>query len=51
MIELKEVRCTDCNKKLGMLCGQAEIKCPRCGKIAKVSTKPNMNRVPMSATK
>jgi len=28
---MKEVRCRHCNKKLGMVEGAYEIKCPRCG--------------------
>jgi phage FluMu protein Com len=35
---LIEVRCSKCNKKLAMLNGQAEIKCPRCGNIEKANT-------------
>jgi phage FluMu protein Com len=27
---MKEVRCSKCNKKLGMVEGAYEIKCPRC---------------------
>ena len=30
---MKEVRCIKCNKKLGMLKGEAEIKCNRCKHI------------------
>ncbi|WP_202949274.1 Com family DNA-binding transcriptional regulator [Virgibacillus halodenitrificans] len=33
MKEMQTIRCEDCNKKLGRISGQAEIKCPRCGKI------------------
>ncbi|WP_445661543.1 Com family DNA-binding transcriptional regulator [Bacillus sp. FSL K6-3431] len=35
--ELKTVRCDQCNKKLGMISGRAEIKCPRCGLINYIS--------------
>lgn len=30
---MKEVRCESCNRKLAMLKGEAQIKCPKCGKI------------------
>lgn len=33
---LHEIRCEACNKLLGKIKGQAEIKCPRCGKINKL---------------
>ncbi len=33
-----EFRCVKCGKKLGMLKGIAEIKCPRCKKINKLNT-------------
>lgn len=28
--QLHEIKCIKCGKKLGMLKGVAEIKCPRC---------------------
>jgi phage FluMu protein Com len=31
--ELEEVRCIECNKKLGELKGKAAIKCPKCGTL------------------
>jgi phage FluMu protein Com len=48
---MTECRCIKCNKKLGTFRGQAEIKCPRCGVIAKINTEQNIERVPQSATK
>ncbi len=33
-----EVRCLTCNKLLGKIKGEAEIKCPRCGQINTVNT-------------
>jgi len=35
---MQEIRCTKCNKKLGMIDGKAEIKCPRCGTVNQVTT-------------
>lgn len=32
------LRCTHCNKMLGMIEGKAEIKCPRCKELAKFCT-------------
>lgn len=31
--ELKEQRCSTCGRLLGKFNGQAEIKCPKCGKM------------------
>ena len=30
MLILEEVRCPDCNRMLGLIKGQAEIRCPKC---------------------
>jgi len=30
---MKEMRCKNCGKKLGVIAGKAEIKCPRCGEV------------------
>lgn len=35
---LLEFRCIKCGKKLGMIKGIAEIKCPRCKKINTINT-------------
>lgn len=37
-----KIRCTKCGKLLGKIDGtaDAEIKCPRCGKLNKCSIKP-----------
>lgn len=32
-VDLVEFRCSQCNKLLGRISGQAEIKCPRCNKL------------------
>lgn len=32
-IFLKEYRCVHCGRLLGRFNGQAEIKCPKCGKM------------------
>ncbi len=37
--ELFEKRCQRCNRLLGKFNGQAEIKCPKCGKINKIGGK------------
>lgn len=29
-MKLEEIRCKKCNKLLGKIKGEAEIKCPRC---------------------
>lgn len=34
--ELTESRCSKCNRLLGKFNGQAEIKCPKCGKINRI---------------
>lgn len=34
--ELVEHRCQHCNRLLGKFSGQAEIKCPKCGKINRI---------------
>ena len=39
-----EARCKKCNKKLGMVSGDYEIKCPRCGEM-------NTNKVKESVEK
>ncbi|PWU66583.1 zinc finger domain-containing protein [Gracilibacillus dipsosauri] len=36
MKDLKEIRCTKCNKLLGRIKGIGEIKCPRCQTINKI---------------
>lgn len=33
---LKDCRCIKCNRLLGKINGQAEIKCPKCGEINKI---------------
>lgn len=33
---LKDARCIKCNRLLGKFNGQAEIKCPKCGKINRI---------------
>lgn len=33
---LFEKRCQHCNRLLGKFNGQAEIKCPKCGKINRI---------------
>lgn len=33
---LIEKRCQQCNRLLGKFNGQAEIKCPKCGKINRI---------------
>jgi phage FluMu protein Com len=35
---LIEFRCERCGKKLAMVKGIAEIKCPRCKKLNKINT-------------
>lgn len=37
--ELVEHRCQYCNRLLGKFLGQAEIKCPKCGKINRIGVK------------
>ena len=34
--ELVKHRCQNCNRLLGKFNGQAEIKCPKCGKINRI---------------
>lgn len=34
--QLVEHRCSKCNRLLGKFNGQAEIKCPKCGKINRI---------------
>ena len=36
---LKDCRCIKCNRLLGKFNGQAEIKCPKCGKINRIGVK------------
>lgn len=36
---LTDKRCNNCNRLLGKFNGQAEIKCPKCGKINKIGVK------------
>ena len=33
MLGMQEIRCKKCHKKLGMVEGDYEIKCPRCGEM------------------
>ncbi len=35
---MEEVRCKKCGKKLGVVEGKAEIKCPRCGSLNYINT-------------
>lgn len=35
-VKLSEHRCSKCNRLLGKFLGQAEIKCPKCGKINRI---------------
>lgn len=35
---MREVRCLKCNKLLGKIKGEAEIKCPRCGTINNINS-------------
>ena len=37
--QLSEQRCSRCNRLLGKFNGQAEIKCPKCGKINRIGVK------------
>lgn len=37
--QLSEQRCSSCNRLLGKFNGQAEIKCPKCGKINRIGVK------------
>ena len=36
---LIDARCSKCNRLLGKFNGQAEIKCPKCGKINRIGGK------------
>lgn len=36
---LVDARCSKCNRLLGKFNGQAEIKCPKCGKINRIEVK------------
>lgn len=36
---LKEYRCVHCGRLLGRFNGQAEVKCPKCGKMNKIGVK------------
>ncbi len=36
---LIDARCSKCNRLLGKFNGQAEIKCPKCGKINRIGVK------------
>nr|DAH31166.1 MAG TPA: hypothetical protein [Bacteriophage sp.] len=38
-VKLSEHRCSKCNRLLGKFSGQAEIKCPKCGKINRIGVK------------
>ena len=38
-VKLYEHRCSKCNRLLGRFSGQAEIKCPKCGKINRIGVK------------
>ena len=38
-VKLSEHRCQCCNRLLGKFNGQAEIKCPKCGKINRIGVK------------
>ncbi len=38
MLVLEEVRCPQCNRRLGDLNGQARIKCPKCKAMVEVNT-------------
>lgn len=38
-VKLSEHRCSKCNRLLGRFSGQAEIKCPKCGKINRIGVK------------
>lgn len=38
-VKLHEHRCSKCNRLLGKFNGQAEIKCPKCGKINRIGVK------------
>lgn len=38
-VKLSEHRCSKCNRLLGKFSGQAEIKCPKCGKINIIGVK------------
>ena len=37
--KLTDARCSKCNRLLGKFNGQAEIKCPKCGKINRIGGK------------
>ncbi|WP_347995431.1 Com family DNA-binding transcriptional regulator [uncultured Eubacterium sp.] len=37
--KLIEHRCSKCNRLLGKFNGQAEIKCPKCGRINRIEVK------------
>lgn len=39
---LVEHRCSKCNRLLGKFNGQAEIKCPKCGKINRIGVYKNL---------
>lgn len=38
MLVLEQVRCPACNRLLGNLNGQAQIKCPKCKALVEVDT-------------
>lgn len=38
MLVLEQVRCPQCNRLLGNLNGQAQIKCPKCKALVEVDT-------------